>query len=189
MPEKSSVVTVQRFAQGMTYEAYLGQVKSNRERFQEHENAFKLSPEDAKSFKDCVKRLGGLKALAIVEDWCPDAHRGLPVLAKIAAASGIELKVFYRDANPDIINLYLKDGKFQSIPVFAFFDKDLRPLCSWTERPAAATRFMEEAGAQLAKKNLSEEQIRQERRALSVPKAETWRQETVKELRELLGKV
>jgi hypothetical protein len=189
MAEVSNVITPQRYSQGFSYESYLAQAKTNRDKYQEHEAAFKFSSADAKSFKDIVKGLGGLKALAIVEDWCPDAHRGLPVLSKIARASGMELRVFYRDANPDIMNLYLKEGKYQSIPVFAFFDDDFRPLAYWIERPAVATKFMEEVSAELATKKLNEEQIRTERRARSGPKAETFRQETVKELKELLGKL
>ncbi|MEK7354662.1 MAG: thioredoxin family protein, partial [Chloroflexota bacterium] len=134
-------------------------------------------------------RLGGVKAIAILEDWCPDAHRGLPIMAKIAQASGMELRVFYRDKNPDVINLYLNQGKFQSIPVFAFFNKDLKPLCHWIERPAVATRFTEEVLAELTKKKLSEDEIRQERRKRNATMSDSWRQETVKELKELLAKV
>ncbi len=182
-------ITQQRYTQGFTYQEYLNQVSTNRERFEENDAAFKLKDEDTKFFKDNIRRIGGLKALAIVEDWCPDVHRGLPILAKIAQASGMELRIFYRDKNPDIMNLYLNQGKFQSIPVFAFLDKNLLPLCHWIERPAIATRFMNEVAMELAKKKLDEEEIRQERRKRSTPMAESWRQETVKELRELLAGV
>lgn len=189
MPNTSRVVTPQRYSQGFSYQGYLAQVTSNRERYQENEAAFKLSAEDADFFKDTVGRLGGVKVLAIVEDWCPDAHRGLPIVAKIAQASGMELRVFYRDKNPDIMNLYLKQGRFQSIPVFAFFDRDMNPFCHWIERPATATRFMEEIAAELTKRKLSEEEIRLERRKRNAPMADSWRQETIKELKELLGRV
>jgi hypothetical protein len=123
--------------------------------------------------------------LAIVEDWCPDVHRGLPIMAAIAQVSGMDLRIFPRDQNLDIMNLYLHQGKFMSIPVFAFFDKDLNPLCHWIERPKAATRFMEEIASELNKKKLSEEEMRQERRKRSQPMTDTWRQETVKELEDL----
>ena len=189
MTDTSKVITAQLYSQGFTYEDYLGQMPSNRERYQESDTAFKLSSEDTKFFKDIVGRLGGVKALAIVEDWCPDAYRGLPVLAKIAQASGMELRVFYRDKNPDIINLYLNQGKFQSVPVFAFFDRNLRPLCHWIERPAIATSFMAEVRTELAKKKLNEDELRLEWRKRTTPMADSWRLETVKELRELLSKV
>ena len=189
MADISNVITPQRYLQGFTYEDYLSQMPSNRELYQESDAAFKLSSADAKSFKDIVGRLGGVKALAIVEDWCPEAHRGLPVLARIAQASGMELRVFYRDKNPDIMNHYLNQGKFQSIPVFAFFDRNLRPLCHWIERPAAATRFREEVVAELAKKKLNADEQRSEYRRRTTPMADSWRLETVKELRALLSKV
>lgn len=188
MPDTSKVITSQRFSQGFTYESYLAQMSSNRELVQQHEAVFKLSDADGGSFKDVVKKLGGVKVLAIVEDWCPDAHRGLAVMAKIARASGMELRVFYRDKNPDIINLYLNQGKFQSIPVLAFFDKDLKPLCHWIERPAVAAKFMEEIAAELSKKKLSDDEMRQERRKRNAPMADAWRQETVKELKDLLSR-
>lgn len=187
MGDASGAITPQRYSQGLTYEGYLGQT-SNREKYQESESSFALSSADARFFKDINSRLGGIKALAIVEDWCTDAQRGLPVVAKIAGASGMELRVFYRDKNPDIMNLYLNQGKFQSIPVFAFFSKNLRPLCHWIERPAAASRFMQEMATELSSRKLSDEEIREERRKRNAPMADSWRQETVKELKELLSR-
>ncbi len=188
MSDTPNIITPQRFLQGFTYEGYLAQAQSNRESYQQSDAAFKLSDADAKFFKDAARKAGAAKALAIVEDWCPDAHRGLPIVARIAKAAGIELRVFYRDKNPDIINLYLNQGKFQSIPVFAFFDKDLKPVCHWIERPAVATKFMEEVAAELSKKKLSEDETRQERRKRSATMADAWREETVKELKDLLSK-
>ncbi len=184
-----TVITSQRYSQGFTYETYLNQVGDTRQRFAEHEAAFKLASADAPFFKDVVKRLGNIKVVAIVEDWCPDVHRGLPVLEAIVQASGMDMRVFPRDKNLDIMNLYLNQGKFMSIPVFAFFDQNLNPLCHWIERPKAATRFMEEISAELTKQKMSEEELRRERRKRSAPLADNWRQETVKELKELLTKV
>jgi len=189
MSEAAMVVTTQRYSQGFTYEGYLNQLGDTRRRFAEDSTAFRLALPDAQFFKDVVHRLGGLKVLAIVEDWCPDVHRGLPVMDAIAHVSGMEMRVFPRDKNLDIMNLYLKQGKFMSIPVFAFFDQNLNPLCHWIERPKAATRFMEEVATELAMKKLGEEELRQERRKRSTPMSESWRQETVKEIRDLLAKV
>jgi len=54
----------------------------------------------------------------------------------------MELRVFPRDANMDIMDQYLNQGKFASIPTFVFFDRDWRELGQWIERPAAATAIM-----------------------------------------------
>ncbi|MBI4296724.1 MAG: thioredoxin family protein [Chloroflexi bacterium] len=187
MSEVTKVVTAQRYAQGFTYESYLNSIGENRARFTPHETAFKLVPADAKAFQDIVKRTGGIKVLAIGEDWCPDVHRGLPIMNSITQASGMELRFFPRDKNLDIINLFLKEGKYQSIPVFAFFDKDLGPLCHWIERPDSATRAMAEIRAELAKQKLSEEETRQAMRQKQAPLVDSFRQATVTELKELLA--
>jgi len=183
----STVITPQRYAKGNTYEEYISQLGDTRQRFADHETAFHLEPVDAQFFQEEVRRVGPLKVLAIVEDWCPDVHRGLPIIASIAKMAGMDLRVFPRDKNLDIMNLYLRNGEFMSIPVFAFFDQQFNPLCHWTERPEAATRYMEEVAAELSEKQLSEEELRQERRRRSQSMTDRWRQETVKELKELLS--
>ena len=184
----SDVVTRERYALGMTFQNYMDSIGDNRARFAPHIEAFQLGSSDATFFQGLVSKAGGMKVVAIGEDWCPDVHRGLPVVHKIAEASGMELRFFPRDKNLDLINLFLKEGKYQSIPVFAFFDKDLRHLCHFIERPAAATRFQDEIRQQLASQKASDEEMRKAMRERTAPLAESWRQETVKELRELLQK-
>jgi hypothetical protein len=186
MSEIAKVVTAQRYSQGFTYEAYLNQLGDVKLRFSEHIAAFHLAPADAQFFKDIVQRTGPLRVLAIAEDWCPDVHRGLPIVASIAEASGMELRIFPRDKNPDIMNLYLNQGKFTSIPVFAFFDKNLNPLCHWIERPATASRTIKEVTTELAKQKLSDEEARKIVRQRTAPLTDNWRQDTVKELKDLL---
>ncbi len=127
MSEIGRVVNAQRFTQGLTVEDYLSSIGDNKSRFEPHINAFKLSPADARYFGDVVKSLGAVKVVGIGEDWCPDVHRGLPIVARIAEASGMELRFFLRDKNVDLMNLFLKEGKYQSIPVFAFFDRGFQP--------------------------------------------------------------
>jgi hypothetical protein len=187
MSDIARVVTRERFARGFSYDEYLNSIGDSRVRFMPHISAFRLSPADAKFFKDTAIGFGGLKVLAIGEDWCPDVHRGLPVMAAIAEASGMELRFFPRDKNLDIMDLFLKEGKFRSIPVFAFFDGNFKYLCHWTERPAAATRFQDEIRAELAGQKLGDEDLRKTMREKTAPLAETWRQDTVREMRELLS--
>ncbi len=109
-----------------------------------------MSPAQSAGFKALMaKPHGPTKMLALGEDWCPDVFRGLPVFQRIAEASGMELRVFPRDKNLDIMNEYLKDGKFQSIITVIFYTKDVHYLTRWTERPQLASRelagFHEEA--------------------------------------------
>ncbi|NJN19210.1 MAG: thioredoxin family protein [Oscillochloris sp.] len=132
----------ERFAQGMTYAEYKAQMTRNRERLEENEQAVELAAEDLAFFKNLAQPVHGL---ALVEDWCGDVINNLPVLAQMAAQSGkLDIRIFLRDQNLDLIDQYLKDGKHRSIPVFAFFDADFQPIGHWIERPALISQLMGE---------------------------------------------
>jgi thiol-disulfide isomerase/thioredoxin len=188
MVEMATVINAPRYALGLTVPDYLKSIGDNRARFEPHLADFRLAPADAAALKEIVARLGGVKVIGIGEDWCPDVHRGLPVVDRIADATGMELRFFPRDKNIDLINLFLKEGKYQSIPVFAFFDRGFNHLGHWIERPAAATRFQDQIRAELAQLKLSEDDTRKSMREKTAPLAESWRQETVREIRELLSR-
>ncbi|MGB4862796.1 MAG: thioredoxin family protein, partial [Tepidiformaceae bacterium] len=72
------------------------------------------------------------------EDWCPDVYRGAGVAQKIAEAAGIEMRFFERDQNKDMMAGYLKDGEFESIPVYIIYDKDHNEITHFIERPKLA---------------------------------------------------
>ena len=189
MSETTKVVTKQRFSQGFTYEDFLNQLSDgDRQPLIENMTAFQLASADANFFKDVVQRFP-LKVIAIVGDngGGRDVWRNLPIMATIAQASGMDMRIFPRDRNLDIMNLYLNQGKFMSIPVFAFFDQNLNPLCHWTERPKIATEFINRVRSEPNTKNLSEEQLRNEQNNRYLPLLPGWRLETVRELRELLS--
>jgi hypothetical protein len=123
--------------------------------------------------------------LALGEDWCPDVFRGLPVMVRIAEAAGMEMRIFPRDDNLDIMNEFLNKGEHQSIPVFVFYTRDGRYITHWIERPAKAEAELPEMQA------LFEGKEQEEKRAIyrefqQGPVWASWRDATVAELRELL---
>ncbi len=185
MVQTADSLVRERFPQGYTYEQYMAQVQNAKDQFEAHYGSFQLRPEDARFFQQLARQHGPIRVLAIGEDWCPDVHRGLPVIAHIAQAAGFELRMFPRDKHLDLMDLYLNQGKFMSIPVFAFFDRDWSPLGQWIERPAVANRWMAETRAELAR--LPDEAAREERRRRRAGVEAEWRQETVREIRELLS--
>jgi thiol-disulfide isomerase/thioredoxin len=138
-----SVVTPQRFESGLSYAEFLDQTKVNRDRFDMNYEGTTISDEDVAALRAlAAKENGPAKMLVIGEDWCPDVYRGLPVLAKIAEAAGFEFRAFPRDQNLDIMNEFLKDGEFQSIPTAVFYTKDHRYIYHFIERPAKANEEM-----------------------------------------------
>ncbi len=182
-----SVVTPERFSSGLTYQQFLEQAKSNVDRFQMNYEGTTVSEEDAAALKAlAAKPNGPAKLLVLGEDWCPDVYRGMPVLAKIAEAAGIEFRAFPRDENLDIMNEFLKDGEYQSIPTAVFYTRDHQYILHWIERPVKANDEMPEM------RKLYEGRTREEA-APDVLKFQQespiwagWRDATVKEIRKLL---
>lgn len=135
-------VTRERFEQGMTYEAYKAQMTRNRDRLEENERTVQLPREELAFFAQLPRPL---HVLVLAEDWCGDVVNNLPVLVRLAQAGGrLNLRIFLRDQNLDIIDQYLNKGQYRSIPVFVFFDQDFRELGHWIERPAAMYALMQE---------------------------------------------
>jgi hypothetical protein len=140
-------VTRERFEQGMTYEAYKAQMTRNRERLEENERTLALSAEDLAFFKGLPQPVN---VLVLTEDWCGDAIANVPILGRLAAESGkLNVRIFLRDQNLDLMDQYLKDGQHRSIPVFAFFSEDMAPAGHWIERPASITEKQQAAMAEL----------------------------------------
>ncbi|OLC58824.1 MAG: thiol reductase thioredoxin [Chloroflexi bacterium 13_1_40CM_4_68_4] len=134
-------ITRERFQQGLTYDAWKSQMTRNRERFEENERGAPLTERDLAAFRALPRPL---HVLVLAEDWCGDVVANLPILGRIALESGkLELRVFLRDQNLDLIDQYLNEGKFRSIPVFAFFDDDFRELAVFIERPRSVTELRE----------------------------------------------
>jgi hypothetical protein len=126
-----------RFDQGLTYDAFKGQMTRNRERLDENEKRADIDKEDLAAFRGLPR---AVKVVVLAEDWCGDVIANLPVLGRLAKDSGkLDVRIFLRDQNDDIMQRYLNKGQFKSIPVFVFFDEDFRELGHWIERPASVT--------------------------------------------------
>jgi hypothetical protein len=134
-----SVITLERFAKGKTFQEYLDSGIRNKELFENNYNGLTISAEQTKALKELAALPNGPRRVVVIgEDWCPDVYRGTGVAQRIAEAAGIEFRFFERDHNKDMIAEYLKDGEFESIPVFVFYDKDQNEICHFIERPKLA---------------------------------------------------
>ncbi|HUE96359.1 MAG TPA: thioredoxin family protein [Longimicrobiaceae bacterium] len=174
MDGKQSVVTSERFAKGMSFDQYVADVGTPenlgreagqagekrrdwsgflRERYQK----IRLSDAQQAAIRWLASQPGGpAKILVISEDWSSDCRRDVPMLARLAEAGGLELRIFRRDgqkfsasqapslaeapdSNADIMAEFMnvKNGAaWQSIPVAVFYTKDLEHLYHYVEYPA-----------------------------------------------------
>lgn len=126
-----------RWDKGITYEAFKTAMTRNQERFSENEGRVSLDQETVRTFKSLPKPL---RVLVLAEDWCGDVVANLPILGRLAKeVPTLDVRILYRDQNLDLMERWLNQGKFQSIPVFVFFDESFRELGHWIERPASVT--------------------------------------------------
>lgn len=144
-------VTRERFDQGLTYEQWKAQMTRNRERHDANETGLPLSEADLAPFKNLPKKVN---VLMLAEDWCGDVIANTPIVGRIASeVDTLNLKVFLRDQNEDLMNQFLKDGKYKSIPAVVFFDDDFNELGRWIERPESVTKLREEKRQALYRDN------------------------------------
>ena len=113
----------------------------------------------------------------ISEEWSSDCRRDVPMAARLAEAGGLELRIFTRDGaavgrgsrantaespNADLVNAFLnyKDGRtFQSIPVIAFFTRELDYLCHYIEFPRSFLRDSVHATMQASRPGESRDEV------------------------------
>jgi hypothetical protein len=192
--QKASVVTPERFAQGQSYAEWCRAIDRNEARFQENYDGTRVSDADAAALRALVALPDGpARCLALGEAWCPDVFRGLPVMARVAEAAGMELRVFFRDQHKDIMAEFLKHGEHESIPTFVFYTKDHRYIAHWIERPAQANEEMpllRKINEPLRNPDLTPEERQTHIQAYVAfqqgPVWAGWRDATVREIRELL---
>jgi hypothetical protein len=172
MDRTKSVVTPERFASGLTFDQYVAYVAtpenlqregSGRPRIDWSAHlraayaATRLHDAQVAALQWLSAQPGGpARVLVIAEEWSSDCRRDLPMLARLAEAGGMELRIFRRDgqrfsrshrpslaeapdSNADIMAEFLntKDGQtWQSIPVAVFYTKGLEYLYHYVEYPA-----------------------------------------------------
>jgi hypothetical protein len=198
----TTVVTPARFEQGLTYGDFLATATVNRDKFEQNYSNPVLTAEDRIFFRKASEHSGGPRRLLVIaEPWCGDVYRELPTAVRIAESAGIDLRIFLRDENPDIMDEFLSNnGKSRAIPVFAFYTAETKYIAHFTERSASAhagmALAMEQARAKLnipasATFGNLPDPARQEF-LLDVisriePHTDQWRRDAVREIRQLLS--
>ena len=172
------VVTPERFARGMRFEEYLDFIGTPENlareagwwrgperldwstRLREWHGRLHLREAQVAAIRWLAAQPDGpARILVISEEWSSDCRRDVCVLARLAEAGGLDLRIFVRDGdrvgrgpravpgespNADLVNAVLNEKDlgqpggttYQSIPVAAFFTGDFRYLWHYVERPA-----------------------------------------------------
>lgn len=114
-------------------EAYINYTKMNVTRMNRVDKTGKISTEMEALINNIQKPQVWV---AITEAWCGDASQSIPYIAKLADLNPlIELKLIFRDENPEVMDEYLTEGA-RSIPKLIGLSKDLEEeLFTWGPRP------------------------------------------------------
>ena len=178
----SSVVNADRFDKGMTFEQYAAYAGSPENLAREAFGSYypdggaigiarkdnsgvlrdryaraRLADYQVAAIKWLAAQSGGpANILVLSEDWSSDCRRDVPMMARLAEAGGLTLRIFNRDGqkilgkrrpdpaaypggNHDIMLEFLNaknGGEWASLPVVVIYTKDLRELHRYIEFPA-----------------------------------------------------
>ncbi len=82
--------------------------------------------------------------MIITENWCGDSAQSSPEFHKMSLLNGnITLRVVERDTYPEVMDIYLTNGK-KSIPIVVAFDSEWNQLWKWGARPAMLQNQIDE---------------------------------------------
>ena len=75
--------------------------------------------------------------VVITEGWCGDAAQTIPVFYALSKLNNkIDLRFVLRDENPDLMDLYLTNGRSRSIPkLIVTRTENLEEIFNWGPRP------------------------------------------------------
>lgn len=202
------MLTAERFATGMTFDQYVtyagsaenlareafggrylpdagsvgGPRKDNSATFRERYARARLADHQAAAITWLAAQPGGpAKLLVISEDWSSDCRRDVPMLARLAEAGGLEMRIFnrdgkkilgtrrpdpvaYPDSNHDLMLQFLKKderGEWAAVPVAVVYTKDFTELHRYIEFPAIYQKDRIRSEQMAARPGESAEQARE----------------------------
>jgi hypothetical protein len=120
------------FEKGMTFSEYRNSMQVNQEQLDQVYSQVSLTEDDLTLLKDVAEQ--NWRGVVLTADWCGDAALNVPIVQKIAEASGMELRYLIRDENLELMDQYLTNGKSRSIPIFIFIDGTGNERMVWGPR-------------------------------------------------------
>jgi hypothetical protein len=202
-----SVVTAERFNQGMTFEQYVTYAGSPENLAREAFGSYypdggaigiarkdnsgilrdryaraRLADYQVAAIKWLAAQPGGPASLLVIsEDWSSDCRRDVPMMARLAEAGGLALRIVnrdgrkilgkrrpdpdaYPDGNHDLMLEFLnaKDGaEWASLPVVVVYTRDFEELHRYVEYPAIYHKDRIRGHQQAARSGESPDQARE----------------------------
>lgn len=143
------LMTTERYATGLTFDDFVARAQKYEELWT---IGWKRATVPAEIMADLVSLRGPLHVVNLNEDWCFDAISTTPAIAKmVEMLPNADLRVFGRDANPDLMDAHLSGpkGASRAIPVVIVYDDAWNELGWWGSRPRVLQEWVETVGPTL----------------------------------------
>jgi len=141
------MMSPERYGAALTFPEYLEKVEANRDLWH---GLWKRAVLPVDLVERASEVEGRWYLAALTEDWCGDAVNSLVWVARLAEVlPNVELRIFSRDSNPDLMDAHLTGGVARSIPVVMAYGSDFRETGWWGPRPTELQRWVKEEGLKL----------------------------------------
>ena len=120
------------FDRGVTWDAFLAGVESQKEKWHTNADRATADPNLVQRFKRVAP---GLRLLVVAEPGCSDSVNTIPYLAKLAALTGVELRIVSKATGAPIIEHHLTPDGRSATPTVVLL-RDGKEAGAWIERPA-----------------------------------------------------
>jgi hypothetical protein len=137
----------ERYNKALTFEQFVDGARKNQDLWRGVYRLAKVPQEYVERVKAVIP--GQWHLLVLAEDWCGDAVNSVPLIVRLAEASGnVDVRLLARDKNPDIMDQHLTNGS-RSIPVVMVLDEAFEERGSWGPRPHPLQEWMLSTGLQM----------------------------------------
>lgn len=121
------------YSLGIESESYMQGLRNYRKLVNDLYSEVSPSPKWYRLFAENAK---GVRMSVMTEDWCGDSACNIPLLTRMAATAGMEMRIF-RGSELPALKEYYQSRKVTHIPVVSFWDDGGNEVFRWVERPAA----------------------------------------------------
>lgn len=130
-----------KFRTGISPQQFMDGMQKNKEAFQHGYESFEWLNAEDREFFESLNYRDDLRILILMEDWCGDVVRSVPVIFRALEVTGLETEVLIVEEHQDVMDHFLTMGG-RSVPIVIVADSGGVVLGQWGPRPAHVQELM-----------------------------------------------
>jgi thiol-disulfide isomerase/thioredoxin len=183
-------LSAEKFAQGLTPQDYVQQMKVNKLPFEEIYRSIEI-PGDVQSYFDGLSEPVNLAVFHA--EWCGDAVSTTPAILRLAENTpNINVLVFNRDEEVDLTNTFVPEHRANTVPVFVVLDQQMGEIARFIETAKALVPQIDAMDEAIARETANEGDnarnlVRGKRTAHRVAHAREWGEVILQEFKQVVS--